>query len=212
MPKRPLPVTVHALFFAVLLLTGACSTPHGPEGRLHGEALPPVSLAGESHFFGEKLFVVATLRNTERPRLERPPGAPEGRRRSGGGGGGQSGDGPGGGGPRRMMADDPDQPVGMRMRAARGPTLTLKLTLNNTSNEPLTVVIRDVKSELGNFAARPERVTLAPQESIELDPMFPLADSVVGNIPLTLALRSAEQTESQTVMLRPTATPAPSSH
>ena len=196
MLKRPLPLPVRVGFFALMLFTGACSTPPSPEDRSH-RAFPPVSLAGESHFFGQKLAVTATLRNTERPRIERQPGEAQDRRRGGGGGG-----------PRRMMHDNNDQPAGLRLRAARGPTLTLKLTLANTSNEPLTVVVRDVKSELGNFAARPERVTLAPQESVELDPMFPLADSVVGDIPLTVALRSAEQTESQTVMLRPTRAPA----
>jgi len=77
------------------------------------------------------------------------------------------------------------------------------VTLKNTSPVPLTIQIRDVNSDLGNFVVRPERVELAPDQTAELEPMSSELGNVVGDIPVQISLRAENKTESNSLVLKP---------
>ncbi|HWL14497.1 MAG TPA: hypothetical protein VNR00_02760 [Opitutus sp.] len=195
MPVRP---AIGLVAFALAWCAG-CST---PRDREFAEAAmsPPVAMAGATRFFDGKVLVSATLGRAARPhpegsggrdgsgqrwRRDRPPG-------------GMSGGMMGPAGERR----DDDVPT-PRVRVAGGPHLTLRVTLKNTSPVPLTIQIRDVNSDLGNFVVRPERVELAPDQTAELEPMSSELGNVVGDIPVQISLRAENKTESNSLVLKP---------
>ena len=62
--------------------------------------------------------------------------------------------------------------------------------------------MRDVVSELGNFAARPERVLLAPGESTPLDRMNSRLIDATYEIPVRVVLALDAQEEAKDIMLR----------
>jgi hypothetical protein len=202
MLNRQLPASARVAILALVLGAAGCSTAHDRDRAAETSLSSRVSLAGEQSFFDDKLFVAATVgprehRSSDRNGHDEANGP---RRRRGGSGEGEA--------RRRRAQDDSDHPAGPRMRVGV-PALVLRVTLKNTSDETLVVTIRDVKSDLGNFAARPERVTLEPQQTVELDPMFSVIDSIGGDIPLTIALHSAGKNESHTLTLRSTPSSAP---
>lgn len=91
---------------------------------------------------------------------------------------------------------------------APGPALTLRLRLENRGLASLEVHIIELNSALGNFAVRPERLTLAPGESGEVDPMISQLGVIAERVPVKLILRVAGTTEEQTLILGKPA-PAP---
>jgi len=80
--------------------------------------------------------------------------------------------------------------------------VTLRVTFTNQGSTPLDLSIREINSVLGNFVAQPDQATIAPGESLELQPMISRMGVISGYIPLQVELRAEGQTESQTIPLQ----------
>lgn len=200
---RPLPCLLLALTGIVLAGCGSRPERGGPPPG-HPEAGPPVvAMQAEGRFFDGQVAAKATL---ARGRSIGPaPGGKRGDRPAGPPGVGE----PGWGGPGGPMGGSREggPPGGARPRAVHGPSLTLRVTLANLSQTELEIEIPEINSVLGNFAVRPERVRLAPGQSVELDPMISQLGVLADKIPLKVRLRLAGQGESQTLLLQPLAPP-----
>ena len=108
--------------------------------------------------------------------------------------------------------NDAESPAARRAREAQMPPALLRLRLENTGGATLVIEIRDVNSELGNFAIRPDTVTLDAGQSIEVDPMQSMLGVESYALPVTVTLRAAGQTQTKVLTLRPIAqTPAATS-
>jgi hypothetical protein len=94
------------------------------------------------------------------------------------------------------------------------PPAMLRLHLTNTTAGTVVVEVREVNSELGNFAVRPDKLTMAPGESAAPDPMQSLLGLDTYSLPVTITLRTGGQTETKVLTLRQVepaeATPPPS--
>ena len=91
--------------------------------------------------------------------------------------------------PRQLDHDSEMPPAVMRMR------------LDNTTDATVIVEIRDVNSELGNFAVRPDQVTLNKGKSVEVEPMTSLLGVETFSLPVHITLRSGGETESKVITL-----------
>ncbi len=92
-------------------------------------------------------------------------------------------------------------PHGGAGRGASFPRQSLSLTLTNTSQETLHIRVQDVVSILGNFVPFPEKATLAPGESVTLEPMRgSLAN--LDELELTVGLAAGADRDRQTFVLR----------
>lgn len=115
------------------------------------------------------------------------------------GGGGMRGGPRGGGEEGGMMRNGP--PPGGMGGGMTPPRQALTVTLTNTSSAPLTVQVTEVNSALGNFAAVPERATLAPGEAMTLEPMRG-ALANLDEFSLKLGLKADGKSEQQTMILK----------
>jgi len=199
-----------------LLSLAACATPDRPRGPQR--EVPKVSLNATGEFFHGQLTAEAYVGNgvmgppKERVRGFDPRISPHAI--------GAMDSSPGADGRRQGDDFDLASRGNVRGRASNGmeggmnplgssePPVLLRLRLTNTGQSERIVTIRDIDSELGNFVPRPERVTLLPGQSVELEPMISRLGVVSGEIPLNLSFRSAGEVESQTVILKSTPPPA----
>jgi hypothetical protein len=190
---------------ATLLISG-CATAHD-HGQDDGPpAPPPVAMRGEATYFDGKLRAEVSVTRGRAGEFAAFGGHRHGGRRGGhrhGGGGGDMG----GERPDFEPNDDEAGMGGMRMRAAMMPAVTLHLHLENKSTDSLDVQIRDFKSDLGDFAVRPERVQLAAGQSVDVDPMISQLGVTSDLIPVTVALRAGGKTETQDVLVKNLFTP-----
>jgi hypothetical protein len=96
----------------------------------------------------------------------------------------------------------------MRMAMARRaqgspmPPVTLRVQLENRGTEPIEVSVTEVNSELGNFAVRPEKLTIAPGEKGVLDPMVSQLGVTSDEIPVRLSVRLGAKRESQIIAVK----------
>lgn len=193
--------------FTSLLIAG-CS---GPASHSRGADLPTptehrVAMRGEALFFAGALRVETTV-SRGLPRSKRGEATDE-ERRSGGGRrhrGGMSGAGMGRpAGSSEGERSEEGESRSMRQPQMSAPPLTLQVKLFNLSQSPLEITIRDVKSDLGDFATRPERLTIAPGQEADVDPMVSELGVVAAEIPITIGLRSSGKTETQVVVVKDT--------
>jgi hypothetical protein len=84
---------------------------------------------------------------------------------------------------------------------SRMPPAMLRLRLENTTAAAVVVEVREINSELGNFAVRPDKLTLAPGESAAPDPMQSLLGLDTFALPVTVTLRLAGKTETKVLTL-----------
>jgi hypothetical protein len=98
----------------------------------------------------------------------------------------------------------------MAQRAAGSPMppVTLRVQLANHGTEPLEVEVTEVNSDLGNFAARPEKLTIAPGASGALDPMISQLGVSSDEIPVKLTVRAAGRKDTQTITVKSILPPA----
>lgn len=92
-----------------------------------------------------------------------------------------------------------------RARRAAGspmPPVTLRVLFENKGTEPLEIEVTEVNSDLGNFAVRPPKLTIAPGEKGVLDPMISQLGVTSDEIPLKLALRTGGKKEQQVVIVK----------
>ncbi len=224
--RRLLSASVTAATLAVLgLALSGCGSGPTPRDLMLEEASKsqgverPVAMRGEVTFLGGKLGAVATVSRG----FDRGIRGPRGGRR---------GDGPAEGAfdePGRRRRDDAgaftevyyiggagdseeEQKEAMedyirqaRARRAAGspmPPVTLKVAFENRGTEPLEIEVTDVNSDLGNFAVRPPKLTIAPGASGSLDPMISQLGVTSDEIPLKLALRTGGRKEEQVVVVK----------
>lgn len=82
------------------------------------------------------------------------------------------------------------------------PPVTLRVYFENRGTEPIEVEVTEVNSELGNFAARPAKITIAPGEKGSLDPMISQLGVTADEIPLKLAVRAGGKKETKEVEIK----------
>jgi hypothetical protein len=82
------------------------------------------------------------------------------------------------------------------------PPVTLKVAFENRGTEPIEIEVLDVNSDLGNFAVRPPKLTIAPGASGSLDPMISQLGVTSDEIPLKLALRTGGKKEQQVLVIK----------
>lgn len=115
---------------------------------------------------------------------------------------GEMGGGPGGGGMSGPVMHESNQPP-----------IALRLRLTNKSKETVEVTFVLCKSELGDFAVRPEKLALAPEQTAEPDPMTSRLGIPSDELFLRVSLRIGGKTEQKDLVLRkseltePTASP-----
>ena len=122
----------------------------------------------------------------------------------GGMGGGMGGE--GGGEPPESIRPEEFRP---RIADSPMPPALMRLQLENTSGAALVVEIRELNSELGNFATRPDTFTLEPGASGQPDPMQSLLGLDTLALPVTVTLRSGGKVETKVLTLRPIPPPPP---
>ncbi|MEO6874648.1 MAG: hypothetical protein ABI222_07480 [Opitutaceae bacterium] len=83
------------------------------------------------------------------------------------------------------------------------PAALMRLHIHNMSQATVVVEVREVNSELGNFAVRPSEITLKPGETIEVEPMQSMLGVDTFELPVKISLRAGGVVESQTLILRP---------
>lgn len=82
------------------------------------------------------------------------------------------------------------------------PPVSLRLHVTNTSDAPIDVTFNSCDSALGNFVVMPEKLTIAPGQSAEPDPMRSLLGVPGDEIPVELSLSVGGKTEKKNLTLR----------
>lgn len=206
-PRLPLRASVCA---AVTLLFAACeSRPDRHEMMEEARhSVPP--MAANDAFFDGAIIAHLTLGSD----MGAGSGADSDSDKAGGrggsvGGGGRHGGGRGGGGmgggSGRGMRQSGDAgggaPAASMHRSAMPPAM-LRLRLENTTTATVEVEVRDMNSELGDFAVRPDKLTIMPGQSDEPDPMESLLGVDTYNLPVTITLRFGGRTETKVLTLQ----------
>lgn len=217
---------------ALALGTGGCGSQSVPRDLMMEEATKqsverPVAMRGEGVFLEGKVAALATV-SRGFDRGVRAPGGGKG----GKGGRGRPGGAPEEGvfeeGGRRRRDDvgaftevyniggygdsEEEQKEAMqdyirqaRARRAAGspmPPVTLRVLFENKGTEPLELEVTEVNSDLGNFAVRPPKLTIAPGEKGLLEPMVSQLGVTSDEIPLKLAIRAGGKKEMQVVVVK----------
>jgi hypothetical protein len=193
----------------LLAFTG-CLGPGGPDGpkRPGGASLQP-RLAAQAIFLDGTLVANLTLEPVIVGGGKAGNGKSGGSSRHpspGGMGGGPPGGGMGGGPggpPGAGSGPSDDEGPGMRLPQISAARIALHVTLTNTGKETLNFAVTDVISELGNFAIRPERMSLAPGQAGAIDPLGSVFPATLNELIVEVRVRRAGQTETQTVRLVP---------
>jgi len=174
------------------------------------------TMSAQDTFFDGNILVEANLgrgfRGHGRPVGGGPMGGeiPGGRHHRGGMGIGMGGGmegGPGGGG-RGGMGPNSDEggpsnfSAGPSFQDASMPPVALRLRLTNTSKETVEVTFVLCKSELGDFAVRPERIVLASGQTAEPDPMTSRLGLTSSELVLKVGLRAAGKVEKRDLVLK----------
>ena len=88
------------------------------------------------------------------------------------------------------------------------PRMALTFRFANTGTQPVTFTISDVNSTLGNFAPRPETLTVTPGQAGTLDPMLSNLNANFEELDVTLTLKIGRNKETQILRLRRSQEPA----
>ncbi|MBI5767488.1 MAG: hypothetical protein HZA93_06810 [Verrucomicrobia bacterium] len=94
------------------------------------------------------------------------------------------------------------QAMARRAAGSPMPPVTLRVKLENKGTEPIEVEVTEVNSELGNFAVRPPKITIAPGQAGELDPMISQLGVTSDEIPLKVSVRSSGRRETQVITIK----------
>jgi hypothetical protein len=94
------------------------------------------------------------------------------------------------------------QALARRAAGSPMPPVTLHVELENRGTTPIEISPTEVNSDLGNFAARPVKLTLAPGEVGGLDPMVSQLGVMSDEIPVTVSIRSGKTTETKVLLVK----------
>jgi hypothetical protein len=89
------------------------------------------------------------------------------------------------------------------------PRLALTLTFANPGSKLIMISVVEVSSGLGNFAPRPEQLTLGPGQQGSLDPMLSNLDNNFDELDVTLTVKIGDRRETQVLKLRKVQEPPP---
>ena len=204
-----------------LAVTLGCAGPRGPR---HGPPeQPQPTLAAQAEYCSGSVLAEATVTSFRHgmpgpaghPPAEggdhhSPSGPPPGRGMGpppggGPGGGGFGGPPPGGRNEGGVGPGYGRSPGGGGLAAMPRQTLTICFT--NRSSTPVTLTITGLDSLIGNFAPRPEKLTIAPGATESLDPVSGDAGGLLNWLDATLSLRHDGTVETHTMHLVPTGEP-----
>ncbi len=206
-----------------VLLAAGCSSEPKPGLRDGPPRKPSIPLAGQAEFFSGQILAEIHV-GTEGMPVVRPGEAAAGghegggsgrggRRRGGGGGqmnmaGGAGGFGgniggsvPFGEGGRTAHAGGPGGASRFGLGGGGRPVM-IHLRFTNRTNAKVDLYINDFVSPLGNFAVRPEMLTLEPGQSLETEPMTSQLAGSFTEAMATLVLRLNGKTEKQVLSLK----------
>jgi hypothetical protein len=212
------PVFPHFTCTAALVATGlialyGCRS--APETRdlmveeAHAEAGDrPIAMKGEGNFVDGKLSVVATVTRGFQRGGAHPAGGKREKRRWGGKdveafsddyffGGGESEE-----QQKEAVQEYVRQAMARRAAGSPMPPVTLKVAFQNQGTEPLEITPTEINSDLGNFAARPTKLTVAPRETGVLEPMISQLGVTNDVIPLTVSVRIGGKSETQVITIK----------
>jgi hypothetical protein len=192
-----------------MFVTAGCDSPGRDQKHRESAAavMPEGLVRGQIAFFDAKLLAAATVSRGMGPGFGgHGEGGGGGRRYGGHRGGGRHMHGGGSGASGMKGADDGEAESsgasrGMNPMSRSLPPVALRLQLKNQSNEALDVRILDVKSELGDFVAQPERLLLAPGQASEIDPMFSQLGVPTDGFEISLQLQAGGKTETRPLVL-----------
>lgn len=204
------------LALAIIAMAGAgCGTGAAPRDLMMEEANSgpverPVAMQGESTFLEGKLESLVTVsRGLDRRHLA---GAKGGRGGKGGERRGRKDDNMFGQSNTFYGDSDEDQKAAMEeyvrmakaQRAAGSPMppVTIHVSFDNKGTEPVEIEVTEVNSDLGNFAPRPTKVTVAPGQTGTLDPMISQLGVTSDEIPLKLGVRVGDKSETKVVVVK----------
>jgi hypothetical protein len=91
------------------------------------------------------------------------------------------------------------------------PPVALRLRLTNQGKETVEVTFVLCKSELGDFAVRPEKLALAPGQTSEPDPMRSNLGMTSNELVLRVSLRMSGVVEQKDLVLKYVAADKPAS-
>ena len=124
-------------------------------------------------------------------------------RRSGGRGGGERGY----GGSRGLDNDGESGSAPVRHPLGAPPRIELRGQFTNNTSGPIEIAVTDVVSALGNFAIRPEKMTIAAGQSAEIDPLPAVYPDPIDELTVDVRIRYAGKSENHSLRLRPAPTP-----
>ncbi len=218
-PLRPSVLVLSVVLSGVALVAG-CRSAAIPRDLMAEEARSeqverPVAMKGDASFGDGSIHVVATVaRGFHRSPGEKPGDVPKSR--------------------RGLFRKDTDaysesysfdygdseaeqreavkeyirQAMARRAAGSPMPPVTLNVTFENRGSTPLEIVPTEVSSDLGNFAVRPAKLTLAPGEKGSLEPMVSQLGVMNDEIPVTLSLRQGGKNETKVVLVKNILAPA----
>lgn len=213
-------LSLAALLATVFLGATGCGSHTGPRDLMMEEATKqaverPVAMRGEVTLLEGKVSALATVtrgfdRGTKAgPRGPRGEGVYDDGRRSKrdeagafsevyniGGYGDSEED------QKEAMADYMRQARARRAAGSPMPPVTLRVLFENRGTEPLELEVTEVNSDLGNFAVRPPKLTIAPGEKGVLEPMISQLGVTSDEIPLKLTIRVGGKKEQQIVIVK----------
>jgi hypothetical protein len=214
----PSAIAAAAIALTSLLSTG-CS--NRIERDMMAEAVTagerPVAMRGESSWFEGKLGATATVsRGFERvgkdgstgkvgPRNNKGDDLDTGRRRKDSDGITEvysTGFGDSEEDQKEAMKEYYRMAMARRAQGSPMPPVTLRVQFENRGSEPIEVGISEVNSELGNFAVRPEKLTIAPGEKGALEPMVSQLGVTSDDIPVRISIRVGGKKETQIVSVK----------
>jgi hypothetical protein len=213
-PFLPRLAALTAVGLVLALGAGCKSTPK--QRDMMSEALTageqPVAMRGEETFLGGKVAAVATVsRGFDRGVKNDPNELKSGRgRRNDDVFGEVYSTGYGDSEEEQKEAIEDYYRMARAQRAAGSPMppVTLRVAFENKTTEPMEIEITEVNSELGNFAVRPPKLTLAPGQAGKLDPMISQLGVTSDEIPLKIEVRQAGKKESKIFVVKNLILPA----
>ena len=203
---------VAALAALVLAVAGSTGCRTAPIQRdMMSDALTageqPVAMRGEGALLDGKLTAIATVSRGFGQGSNAKGGARDGRagrnaERAGIADSYQTGFGDSEDEQKEAMAAYMRMVMAQRAAGSPMPPVTLRLEFENHGTEPLEIEITEVNSDLGNFAVRPPKLTLAPGQAGALDPMISQLGVMSDEIPVKVEIRRAGKKEAKIIAVK----------